>query len=162
MKIEDLLEALPDLSEDELKSVQARVRLLLGANQEPTDRNYSSFLSGFTEVLRRTCDARGIKLPPAGSRVYGVEYARNVDAIRELIEENLKNRTQARRFAVSKFLVDRLLDWMNEKSIVLVGNSILKNLDRVPGILDSDFPGYRQNGILPSLFERAAWGIKGK
>jgi hypothetical protein len=105
------------------------------------------------EILAEAGDR---SLPPFGVFKKSPLYPKYKDGIARIlvyVRETMgaKNRVEERKCLLILFRM--LSRWMAGARIPLMLKSVVQQLDRVPALVDRQFPGYRAAGLLPALIK---------
>lgn len=138
---------LPDLSSlsrEQIREIRARADFMLGA-EESTD--------GCAEVYAALVEAAGPACPPlhaARRSKHWPAFSRSAPALLAFAAE-FKPRNRAERRAALMICVEVFSDWLAERRIPVYWSTLASGLDKVPGLVDRAFPGYRASGMLPAI-----------
>jgi hypothetical protein len=81
------------------------------------------------------------------------QFLNNLDLFSETIRM-LKPRGRLEELAAKRKLIQILIRWMHRKNIPVSHRTICQNMDKLVGVLDGQFPGYREAGLLRTVLAR--------
>lgn len=144
---------LSGLSPQALKSLIARAESLLpreSTGREETDRD--QVLASMLSALR----AKGLRAPEAAIRrgPYWPAFQRGADALAAFLLEYAPA-VAAKRLR-RQMAYDRLLGvlarWLARIKVPVTPKTMIQNLEKIPALVDQQFPGYAQSGLLEWVF----------
>lgn len=144
MKHEDLA----SLSQTQLRELVTRASALL---DRPQDDSATGLVHDALDGIFRK---RGEKLPPMSVIKKLPHYGSFRDgstALLEYIDTYLKPSTRVERLKAVNVLLAMLIRWLERREIPISHRAVSQSLSRVASIVDKQFPGYRQSGLLPMI-----------
>jgi hypothetical protein len=156
---ETITENLPTLSEKELRELRARIDFLLrGAPKSPTKTNGNGAGNGagsedpvlmVLEVIHRLCRDHGVESRPLealrGSHGYPA-FAEKVPQV--LSSLGAKTFTVPELRTLLRLSLGLTLEELTHMGVPVSASVLMNHVHRVPGVLDTHFPGYREAGML--------------
>ena len=152
----DVLEQLSSLTSDQLREVASRASLLLSA-QTPSVAKQTGDEELVFSVVSDLFKDRGLSEAPfrvIAKQSYFPKYRESVASLGKYIDRFIKPKTRVERRKVVLILVRMLIRWMTEASVPVSYKTVALNLSKVPDLVDRQFPGYRQSGLLPILVKQ--------
>ncbi len=145
---------LAGLSPDELKSLRHRVDALIGTPAPTPDDGPAEVIGAAVRHLIK----RGGTNPPPAPVLRRMPWWKALEKGSRVVAEYLKKnapdtmgKRQSARRAVY-VVVGVLIRWMERVHVPVTLRTVALNLDKVPGIMDQQFPGYAANGLLEWVF----------
>ena len=130
---------------------------------ETTAPDHRSDLEEFYSVVTRWFKTRHMDMPPA----LGILRSRSSNTYRELADANVRFRSwlwsalgerpnKAERMSFLYFALDLLGEYMTRSDVAMSLPVIARNLDKTPGLIEAQFPGYIRAGLLRLIVTRQA------
>lgn len=155
MLIDDVLEALPDLSDADLGRVFQAAKLLGGeeSSQEPSEKLVALY-EGFREYFVR----KSVVVPDAVQRALSKKQVSQVkvgaEEAYDWIEANFKPNTETERIAIIRVCCEIMVSWAKGRGSEPTPRSLCFMLKDLPVAVDSKFPGYAANGLLGMVMDQ--------
>lgn len=160
MTAKAISQELTELGQNELRDLRARIDFLL-QGRGPTEHNGNGHkLEDGTEepslmllgVILGLCRERGLESRPLGRLAASQGYPAFAEKVPEVLAslgaESL-NTSQLR--CVLRLGLGLVLDQLQEMGVPASASTLMNHIHRIPGVLDTNFPGYRQAGLLKLL-----------
>jgi hypothetical protein len=146
-----LIEELSQLSEKELKEVQKLSSLLLQGDGTSTREGKDEEM-----VHDAICSELSERIPyrilPRASHYK--EFKAKASELAEWVRENLEPKTKLERKKGLSILIRILCRWLRDCNVPLSHRALTRNLQKVPGLVDREFPGYLESGLLPIVLSK--------
>lgn len=149
----DLAADLPSMSQDQLREIVARATALL----KPADRNRTDEQDLYS-ALTTELTSQGISLPHyaiAMKSPAGPTFLRGASVVSSFVAEHIEPTTKAHRILAYRRFMKMLARWMVTCGIPVTLKNVAQNLDKVPAIVQRQFPGYLESGLLPMVLRAA-------
>ena len=154
MESQDVLEALKKMPLTDLRKVSAQATHLLTKgvlNTSPLER----------DVYESICDALKLEgvssLPPftvfARTNTFA-SFRRGVILFLEYIEQYCKPKKRLERMKIIHVFLRMLVRRLRRDGVPLSSKTMASALLRVENIVEDQFPGYRESGLLPILLKK--------
>lgn len=154
MNADEILEALPDLSPEELARVYQASRAL-GA--EEASQTPSTNLCHFYDSIKSRYTRRSMVVPATVERALTKKQistiAREVDAVFTWCEEQFAWEDQTQQRAVLDMTIEIMGSWHVERGGSDTPRAMCLMLPQLPHALDTQFPGYAASGALGSVLK---------
>jgi hypothetical protein len=151
--LQRIIEALPHLTQTELKSVKVRIGFLLKVGNQ-TDVETSTEELLVLDAIVSVLSSMGLEFP----QVHLLKKRSN-PAFREKVGSLFKylNHSGLVRIEIRGLLlvgVKLLVDNMKGGSLPISGGTIMRNIGRIPSLINQAFPLYAESGILHMIVRR--------
>lgn len=175
-QVDALLAAMPNLSEAELRAVQARAVFLLktvpqdrrggerrsdGSEPPEPDSEFALLLYEAFSALR--AERHGTRLPPYDIfRTRGGGFPAFLAAANSAEDVNdvwFPNQTNTERASMVRLYAGIVLDTLQERGTTVVFATISYWLSNLASLVDDAFPGYARAGLLSLVQQRRTEGI---
>ena len=158
MHVREIMEALTRLTKPELDQVATAIRALGGKSaserkpRDPTeaDKAGALFLEEMGHALRRA----GIEFRSMDSHQRSALYPSFRDKAHDLLTEYLKDMQRVERHGIISLGMDLLIAELRCYSDGAGSNKVMSHIHRIPDIIDQNFPGYAEAGLLPLIINR--------
>lgn len=141
MKLEEILQTLPNLKQSELQVLRARVDFLLSLK---SDDSADWLIIGILEELKR----RGLSAGPDWRQHAPAGWTKNVEEVRNSLLSKLKKPlSTAEQYVLGRLAAKALADYLNPV-VALSLKIMLQNIRNIPTALDASYPGYLEAGTL--------------
>lgn len=168
MNIDDMCVALPHLSPAELKTVHARVSMLLHlepkaqastvAGEEPFARDLYNAIADL--LAKRTKVKRAPFAVFCKQSAYSEHFLPAAKAAEEANAQWFAEQTKAERMSMLMLYARLVLDHLAARSKPAVWALISYTLTDLPEIVDAAFPGYAEAGLLGKVHSIRTKGMK--
>jgi hypothetical protein len=147
-----ICEYLSTLDIDELKEVRGRIELLL--SDKEVDRTKETIALDYIRdtLLNRGKVAHNTRADLRRHPDYE-EFTSWMENIIEYIDHEFKPSRQAEWVKIFHLLLALEAKFLDDMNIPISFRSITRNLDKIPGLVRTAFPGYRENNFLPLLLK---------
>jgi hypothetical protein len=150
--------ALEKMNREQLREVWAKASALLGvqgSKTPTTDAKGSERPRDFYDEMKRLLEADGVFCPPfpvfAKSRNF-VAFKAGVDVLYAYVDKYFKPKKRLERSRIHKVLLGLIVTHMRAEGRVPVSvNTVARRLVAVGGLVDMEFPGYRESNMLPIM-----------
>lgn len=146
MKVEDIISAMPSLSQDDLKKVIAMAATLKKVEDGQHDRLY--------EILAEVFYKRAaIKLPPKlvlSRQAFFKNYRDTRDSLELYVSESGLP-TSIEEDALIALIVDCVFHNMTKAQVPISPQSVFLNLPKFATYMNNSYPGYAANKMLSAL-----------
>ena len=145
MPLQEIISQLPFLSSDELDRLHQRIKALKGSSEPKMKKsNGAADVEMVQGVICHVLNSRGIMWSRKFIKVEG--QLDKVKSVIEYVEKAVHERI--RQEALLIIAIDLLWQDMARQHLPTTGNTLLRNLHRIPAIMDCHFPGYAKAGLL--------------
>ena len=146
MSFEEIIEALPSLSAEQIEQLKAAIDLVgqVRSGEEVPDYKRS------WEAVEWACAGKGVKVPPLRvvlKTTSAKQFRSKVPEMIKLVEE-FQPQDDTERMLASRVVAHSLVDWMEQMKMPLIGGTVIRNMTNATVALDFAFPGYREKGNL--------------
>lgn len=143
-----LFRQLADLSPADLDAVALRIKALRSLGNAPASA--SDFETTVAHVIVEVLDAVGDKVPLA--MVRGLMRESKIREKIAVVEDFLEAVSGKRmRRNVLKLGVDLLYQNLTGMNLPATAGTILRHFNRIPAVINSNYPGYAAAGLLPVI-----------
>ena len=150
LTVEVICAALPSLS----AAHRQKVELSLRALRKDATADYHEAALVFTEIAEYLTD-RGQRAPfpyaTFRARPEFGAFAKAADAMLWYVGRNFKPKNGAQTMKVHRLLLVILARWLERRNIAVSFRTMTQQLGRVPELVESEFPGYAERGLLPRV-----------
>lgn len=156
---ETITQNLPALSEKELRELRARIDFLLrGCHQRspPSSRNGNGKSDGqedpvlmVLEVIHRLCRDHGLESRPLEALRASQGYAAFAEKVPQVLASlGAKEFNLVELRTLLRLALGLTLEELAAMGAPVSASVLMNHVHRVPGVLDTHFPGYREAGML--------------
>lgn len=140
----EIIKALPSLSVMEMQEVKRRLNFLLKGEQKKDENDAELILL----VIYQVCTDCGIdvRFPYLLKRVIG--YPTFKEKSKEVVKILGKGLTQAELISILSIGLYYLINQLRNMKISVSASVLMDHIYRLPGILDINFPGYVEAGLI--------------
>jgi len=141
---------LTGLSRDDLRELKGRVEYLLKG-----DKNVDDCGAQIHRVITDELTARGIYGMPFGvlkKQAYYAAHKEGSASVEEFSKRYMKPPSRVEALKVYRVLVKMLSRRLIAEGTPLSPKTMSQGLKRIPAIVDCQFPGYRESGLLPAIY----------
>lgn len=149
MSSQAIISQLAELSPKELKELAARANFLLGTDDSPEDEDLVH--RQIVQVLR---DYGVLSTPPLKKLPHYSQFKKGVVDLLEYVEAYFAPKKKIDKIKVVMILVKMLARQIKREEIPVSHRTISQALNRVGSIVELQFPGYRESGLLPMLIAK--------
>jgi hypothetical protein len=146
MKVNEILAALPSLSQSDLAKVRSTIKFL----ETKTEKEEVRWHELYNCIYNKTIE-RGIDLPPRNvflKNTYFKKFEEAADAVELYTYRVLPNLDKVRRRRLYLFYAEILLDYLEEADKGITQTSVSVYARNIPYLVDRAFPGYAAAGFL--------------
>lgn len=157
-ELDDLMAKVPILSREDRAKLRAAMSALDGATATATvedSKKLDTDAQVVWDVLSAELHAMGIHCPPLGvfkrTRDYST-FLKAVPVVAAFVRQGFRVKTRAsfrRAVRIGVRVVIRTVGKYDRVTLCL--RSVVGNLQRMDGMVEHQFPGYRESGLLPIL-----------
>jgi hypothetical protein len=143
--LHEIISKLPFLSARELDALHQRIKALKGSTQ-PVVKKVNGGLDPdiVVNVICSVLNARGIECPKFAVNKTG--QLNKINLAISFAEKAVSTRLEQE--ALLTTAIDLLWQYMTRQRVPTTGNTLLRNLNRIPAVIDQNFPGYAKAGLL--------------
>jgi hypothetical protein len=149
---EIITESLPTLSEKELRELRARIDFLLRGSHGPPRSNGNGAQSPVLmvlEVIHRLCRDHGLESRPLAALQSGQNFNAFVEKVPQVLASlGAKEFNAAELHTLLRLAFGLTLEELAHMGVPVSASVLMNHVHRVPGVLDTHFPGYREAGLL--------------
>lgn len=147
MAVNKVLGMLPSLNQQELATIRAAIDHLLIRQVDELDTT-SPLYSTMAQLLGVGLSYRDFHNVQAYST-----WRKVAPKVVAFIEETFPQATKVAKTAMMSFMLEALMEDLKGRGVPLTLSTVTVNLSRLPQIFDSEFPGYRENGLAHLVLE---------
>lgn len=149
--LQDIISQLPFLSSDELDKLHQRIKTLRGSSEPKIKKvNGAADVEMVKDVICHVLNTRGIMWSSKFIRTEG--QLDKVKLIIAYVEKAVHERIEQESLLIVS--VDLLWQDMARQHLPTTGNTLIRNLHRIPAIMDCHFPGYAKSGLLRLIIKQ--------
>ena len=144
---------LKDLSADELLELKARIDAMCVDRENKNAPTQRELLAG---VIRDQLRGVGTNvMPKAAISAAGLKgkWEAAADRISSYVETHISSK-RAEGMHAYVILIQMLIRHLSASGVPATHRNVIVNLEKVPALVDRQFPGYRENGLLPVIVKR--------
>jgi hypothetical protein len=153
---ETITENLPTLSEKELRELRARIDFLLrgspGGAPRPKSNNGNGAESPalmVLEIIHRLCKDHGVESRPLSALNSGQGFNAFVEKVPQVLSSlGAEEFTMIELRTLLRLALGLTLEELTHMGVPVSASVLMNHVHRVPGVLDTHFPGYREAGLL--------------
>lgn len=157
MSTTEIMEALPDLSPQELEEVRKRTSALLEL-QRSAGSSENDDAQNLHRQMQDTLERWGIpeSLPYGAAKrtSHWKQFTEGAEAFMGFVREHIKPRRRAEEARAVYVLLDMHCRRLREQGIPLSHRTLSQALKRTPQVVDDQFPGYLRSGLLPAIIRK--------
>lgn len=150
----EMISNLERLSPAELRDLAARATFLASTGGSSTaDEALPLVFSQVQQILK---DA-GVETPPlkvVKAQGYYKALLEGSDTLIQYINANLHPESRGEKIKGVQVLLRMLVRWLENCGIPVSVGTVARNLSKVPSLVEKEFPGYRESGLLPIILKR--------
>ncbi len=147
MKLNEVLAALPHLSQTELATIKAAIDHLLTQQVDEVDLT-SPLYDAMAKALGLQLSFRDFH-----NIVSYKTWKRTAPVVVRFIETTYPQATKVAKLAMMSFLIEALLEDLKSRGVPLSLGQVTLNLERLPMLYDQSFPDYRKSGMTNIVLE---------
>jgi hypothetical protein len=153
-----ITENLPTLSEKELRELRARIDFLLrGAPRPQTKTNGNGAESPalmVLEIIHKLCKDYGVESRPLSALNSGQGFNAFVEKVPQVLASlGAEEFTMIELRTLLRLALGLTLEKLTHMGVPVSASVLMNHVHRVPGVLDTHFPGYRKAGMLRLLVQ---------
>lgn len=148
MTLNQIIAHLPKLTQEELRLLSATIHTLIGCGESFTGKEAQLF-----GALQRVLSVQ-LNYPTFLKTKNGRLWAKNAPPVVSFIEATWGGQRRVSEFALMAYLLELLVDDMRLWQAPITVGSMTVNLQRIPQVFDTAFPGYRQGGLAHLILEK--------
>lgn len=156
MRVDEVLAALPKLSQPELASVRAALEHLLVHQVDELDTTSPLYIA-MSELLGVGLSFRDFH----NAQSYST-WRKVAPKVVAFMEATFPHTTKVTKFAMMTFMLEALMDDLKGRGVPLTLSTVTVNLARLPALFDQEFPGYRESGKAHLVLKAMTKGHKGE
>lgn len=143
---------LTTLKDDELRALHARVGALLESKRAEGDEQLL-----FTAIAQQL-DAKGQtwSLGMLARNALYTQFQSRCLATTIYVDRFFQPKNRLERLKAFRLLTRVLLRFLENARVPITLKTVVQNLDKIPRLVDDEFPGYLESGVLPMLLQRQA------
>jgi hypothetical protein len=146
-----ILNLLPFLTKDELLKLRSRV-VFLAASTEPSgdEEMFYNMLNRIVEVANGRSEPH-FKL--FTKTVHYKLFRANFDVIHNYIDANFESAQKVDRLKLYHMFAEMLKDEISQYNIPLSLLTMIRNVPRIPSLVNAAYPGYSESGVLSMILK---------
>jgi hypothetical protein len=151
--LQKVIEALPHLTQAELQSVKVRIGFLLKVgNQVDVETSTEELL--VLDTIVSVLSSMGLEFPQVHllKRRSNLQFREKVTNLFKYFNQHKVNRVELHGLLLIG--IKLLVDDLKSIGVAISGGTIMRNIGRIPSLVNHAFPGYAEAGLLSMIVRR--------
>lgn len=157
MKLNEVIAALPKLTQHELLTVRAALEQLITAPHAEDVDVTSPLYDNMSRLLGVTLSFRDFH----NTAVYR-QWKRNAPACIAYLDKHFPDSRKATKSALMLLMLESLIEDLKDRGVPITLGTVTKNIDRLPQMFDLIFPGYLESGLGHVIVQQLEGGKRGR
>jgi len=149
----DLVEALPTLTEHQLKDLKVRIDLLLPSVSKGDAAGEGAFYTAFMDIMRQETV---VDIPPLSAvkrTTYYKQYHESYLYVEQFIDQYAPSVTKVGRIKAWHVIMKATVRYLRGLSIPVSPKPFWQHLKKIREILSIQFPGYLENNMFSIILD---------